>query len=147
MKQLYLRTFPTANVDVALLILSIGISFLMICLHGYPKVLKFMSDDPIVFADILGMGATVSLLLAIFGEVICSIFVAIGFSTRLTVIPPLITMLVVIFLVQAGEPMKKIELPIFYSLGYIVLMLTGAGKYSIDYLIAGKRNPYSSRSL
>lgn len=146
MKMIYLRTLTTANVDVALLILRVGISILMIMQHGYPKVMKLMSDEPIVFADIMGMGAAASLVLAVFGEVICSILVAIGFSTRLTVIPPLITMLVVVFLVHAGEPLKKIELPLLYILGYVVLLLTGGGKYSIDYWIGGRRkNLYNAR--
>jgi putative oxidoreductase len=146
MRRIYLKTLSTANVDGALLILRIGISFMMIINHGYPKLLKLLSDEPVVFADILGMGATVSLVLAIFGEVVCSIFVAIGFSTRLSVIPPLVTMLVVVFLVHAGEPFKKIELPVFYILGYVVLLLTGGGKYAIDYWIGGKRkNLYGAR--
>ncbi|HRP55012.1 DoxX family protein [Agriterribacter sp.] len=126
------------SVDVALLIMRIGIALLMFT-HGIPKIGK-LSEDPVQFMDFLGLGATASLWLAIFGEIICSVLVMLGAGTRLAVIPPLVIMLVAVFHVHIADPFVKQEMGLHYILTYVVLFIMGSGRYSIDHLLfAGKR--------
>lgn len=106
--------------------------------HGLPKLSKLMEGGDIKFGDPIGLGATVSLVLAVFSEVVCSILVAVGFYTRLATIPLIITMIVAAFVIHSEDPFGKQELPILYMLVYITLLVFGGGKYSIDTMVRRK---------
>lgn len=133
MKKLLGTGYNDKNTDIALLIARVGIALLMLT-HGIPKIAK-LSETPVQFMDFLGLGATASLYLAIFGEVICSLFVMFGLGTRLAVIPPVITMLVAVFHVHISDPFVKQELGLHYLLTYAVLFIMGSGRYSIDHAL------------
>ena len=138
MMKLFSTHYSAKSVNVSLLIMRIGIALLMFT-HGIPKIGK-LSEDPVQFMDLLGLGATFSLCLAIFGEVICSLFVMLGLGTRLAVIPSIIIMLVAVFHVHIADPFVKQEMGLHYILTYVVLFIMGSGRYSIDHLLfAGKR--------
>ncbi|WMJ74720.1 DoxX family protein [Cytophagaceae bacterium ABcell3] len=111
--------------------------------HGAPKFIKVLEGD-FTFADPLGVGPAVSLILTVFAEFFCSIFILLGLGTRLAVIPLIITMLVAAFVVHAADPFAKQELPLLYVLIYATLLITGSGKLSIDYFIEKKssKNKY-----
>lgn len=119
------------NTDIALLLLRLGVGGLMLT-HGIPKLMKFFGNDPITFGDPVGLGAEASLTLVIFAEVVCSILVIIGLGTRLAAIPLMATMAVAFFIVHAADPFQQKELALFYLIVFLVLFLTGSGKYSLD---------------
>jgi putative oxidoreductase len=119
-----------------LLIRLIAGAFMMT--HGYGKLLTLMAEGPVQFADPIGMGMTASLVLAVFAEFFCSLFLILGFSTRLSTIPLLVTMLVAAFVVHANDGFGRQELPLLYASIYAMIALAGAGKFSIDYWISGK---------
>ena len=122
------------NIDLALVVLRIAAGGFMLS-HGVGKFEKLFSGEPIMFPDPLGVGATVSLALVVFSDVFCSIFLIIGIGTRLAAIPLIITMLVAAFIAHAGDGFGKQELPLLYTVIYIVLAISGSGKYSVDNLI------------
>ena len=101
--------------------------------HGFPKLLKLFGGEEIVFADPIGLGQGTTLVLAVFAEFICAILVIIGLGTRLAVIPLIITMFTAGFVIHAADPFQRKELAIIYLSIYIVLLITGAGKHSLDY--------------
>ncbi|HIB38572.1 DoxX family protein [Mesonia sp.] len=123
--------------DLGLLIFRVGVSAFMLA-HGYGKLLQFFSGDEIQFADPIGIGATGSLALAVFSEFICSVLIILGLGTRLAAIPLLITMIVAVFIVHGQDPLMSRELPFLYLFSYILLMLTGSGKYSLDHYFLKK---------
>ena len=135
----------TASMDLALLIARFGIGFLML-MHGIPKMEKLFSGDPVMFPSIFGLGAEISLMLAVFTEVLCSIFIIVGFLTRFAAIPLIITMLVAIFMVHGADPFAKQELAVIYLLVYVFLFIGGSGKYSTDQLLSG-RNKYEAYKI
>lgn len=122
----------TARLDISLLLLRLTFGSLMLIQHGWGKMMKFFADDPIKFADPIGVGVVPSLGLAVFAEVICAALLIIGLYTRLAAVPLIITMLVAVFIVHAGDPLGKLELGIVYLVPYIILAMLGAGKYSLD---------------
>lgn len=126
---------PTVN--LALLILRIGVGLLMLT-HGLDKFDTLMGGEPIKFPDPIGVGTTASLALAIFAELLCSVFLIVGFATRLAAIPLLITMMVAALVIHAEDPFGKIELALLYATIYVVLLFTGAGAVSIDRIIYKK---------
>jgi putative oxidoreductase len=126
---------PRINLVFLLLRLSTGVFMLT---HGIGKVSRLFGDDPIKFADPLGVGATASLALVVFAEVVCSVFLIFGFLTRLVSVPLFFTMFMVVFIVKANKEFSEIELPLFYMIVYVCIAIAGAGKYSVDNLIYKK---------
>ena len=141
MKQLTKNSFNSGNypkhVDAALLILRIVIGVFMLT-HGWGKMQSLFSGEPIQFPDPIGLGATFSLALTVFAEVLCSILIIIGLGTRLAAIPLLITMLVAAFIIHANDGFGKQEFALLYAVIYLTIAMIGAGKYSLDYLISKK---------
>jgi len=116
--------------NLGLAILRIGISAMLLT-HGIPKV-ELLFSNPQAFPDPIGISSTVTLVLTVFAEVICSIFIIIGFKTRLATIPPIILMLVAILVVHINDPIANKELAILYLVGFATIALTGGGKYGIN---------------
>lgn len=139
MKQLFYSENYPSKINIALFILRISAGAFMLT-HGWGKLLKLIGDDPIQFADPLGVGVTASLLLTVFAEVFCSILLILGLTTRLAAIPSLITMLVAAFVVHANDGFGKMEMALLYGVMYLVIAIAGAGKYSLDHLIYNKLN-------
>lgn len=134
MKKLLRVNNATPTIDMALLIARIGIAALML-IHGIPKMVILFSEAPVQFPAVLGIPAELSLTLTVFAEVVCSVFILAGCATRLATMPLIITMLVAVFVIHIGDPFAKQEPALYYLLVYIVLLLAGSGKYSIDYLL------------
>ncbi len=123
------------SLDLAALILRVIGGGLMMMLHGYPKLMKLSGNGPIKFADPIGIGEFNSLLLAIFSEFVCSALLILGLFTRLALIPLIITMLVILFIVHAGDPIGDIEMAILYAAIFVAFLFSGPGKWSVDALI------------
>ncbi|MEP6794905.1 MAG: DoxX family protein [Saprospiraceae bacterium] len=137
MKKVFSIHNTSAATDIALIIARFGIAALMLT-HGIPKLIMLFSGAPVQFPPIMGMSAELSLGLAAFAEVVCSILIFAGFATRFAVIPPMITMLVAILFIHAADPIGIKESALHYLLVYVVLLFAGSGKYSVDYLLNRK---------
>lgn len=127
--------------DYGLLVLRIGLALLMLP-RGFGKAGLFFSGNEIQFPDPLGVGATLSLGLAVGTEVVCSLLILVGFKVRFSVIPLIATMLIAILVIHINHPWEKSELGALYLLGYTVLAIAGSGKYSLDRLILKKTRHY-----
>lgn len=103
--------------------------------HGYGKMVKLFNGI-VEFADPIGLGVELSLILTVFSEVLCALFILLGIIPRLAAIPLIITMLVIVFVVHASDGFGKQELPLFYLISYLVILLVGAGKYSVQSLLS-----------
>ncbi|PWH81269.1 DoxX family protein [Brumimicrobium oceani] len=139
MKQIVRQMFNTGNhaqnINIGLLVMRVVIGAFMLT-HGWGKMLNLFSGEPIQFPDPMGIGATASLAMAVFSEVLCSILLIVGLGTRLAAIPLLLTMLVAGFIFHINDGFAKQELALLYGMVYLVITVMGAGKYSIDQLIS-----------
>lgn len=127
----------SGTINMALLIARLGIAALMLT-HGIPKLGMLLSGEPVQFLPFMGLSAKFSLGLAVFAEVVCSVFLLVGFATRFATVPLIITMLVAVLMVHAADPFAMKEPGFQYLLVYVVLLLMGGGKYSVDYLLQPK---------
>ena len=100
--------------------------------HGLPKFDRLFGEGPVKFADPFGLGPEISLALVIFAEVACSIFVMIGFKTRLATIPLMTTMLVAAFYAHADDPFGDKELPLLFFTVFLSILISGPGRYSVN---------------
>ena len=99
--------------------------------HGIQKWSNF-SEMSAVFPDPLGVGGSISLSLAIFGELFCSMAFIVGFLYRLAMIPMTFTMLVAFFVIHANDPFSVKELAFVYLVVFVLMYIAGPGKFSID---------------
>lgn len=128
------QKIPT--LDLTLLVLRIGIGLLML-VHGMPK-LQMLFSGTIEFPTVMGMSPSISLALAVFSEVICSVLLILGLWTRLAAFPLIITMAIAVFIIHANDPFAKQELGLLYLMVYIALFLLGSGKFAVDAILNRK---------
>lgn len=133
MKKLLSTKYSAGAFSTAMLLLRLGVGLLMLN-HGYEKLIKF-AEMKNSFMNFMGLGSTTSLILVIFAEFFCSILIIIGLFTRLATIPLIITMSVVLFMVTHGNFFDKGETPSLFLLAYIVLLIVGPGRASVDGMI------------
>lgn len=125
------------NTKVSALLLAARVIFgLLLASHGWQKLAGFSAMAP-QFPDPLGMGSELSLGMAVFGELVCSVAFIFGFLTRLAVIPMIFTMIVAFVMVHGGSVAEG-ELAFLYLVVFVLLFLAGPGRYSADGFIAKK---------
>ncbi|MEO7924964.1 MAG: DoxX family protein [Chitinophagaceae bacterium] len=126
------------NTDLGILLLRLILGGLFTW-HGYDalnhyKLYLSMSTSTI------GLGAPLEFNLVVFSHFLCGLFVAVGFLTRLSVIPLFITMTVAFFIAHKGQPFMTKELPFVYMLSCIPVFVLGSGRFSVDRLLFRKNN-------
>ena len=76
-----------------------------------------------------------SLSLVIFAELFCSVAFVSGFMFRLTPLPMIFSMGVALFGIHAADPFAMKELAFVYFAMFVLLYITGPGRYSLDHFI------------
>ena len=125
MKFLHLNFLPRSS-DAALLTLRLWHGTSLLMLHGWGK---------------LGLGKTTSLLLAIFGEVICSVLLILGLYTRAAALGSALTMATAFWFAHGGK-LKGAgngELAFIFLGVFAALFIAGAGRFSLDAKLGAKR--------
>ena len=117
-------------ISVILLILRVVFG-VMLMNHGIDKWANYQELSA-VFPDPLGIGSPLSLGLAIFGELACSMAFIIGFLYRLAMIPMIFTMCVAFFIVHADDPFAVKELAFVYLVVFVLMYIVGPGKFAVD---------------
>ena len=130
--------YKALDADLGALLLRLILGGLM-AYHGYNKFVGYDQILP-MFSDVIGIGAKLSFNLVIFAELVCGILVAVGFLTRLAIVPIFITMGVAFFVAHAQDPFQGKILPFTFLLLSIVVFVLGSGRYSIDALLFGSKN-------
>jgi putative oxidoreductase len=135
-KKLFSTRIQTGTVHFSLLLLRLASGGFMLT-HGVPKLQRILSGE-MKFGDPLGLGPEISLIMVVFAEFVCAILIMLGLGTRLASIPLIVTMAVAAFIAHGDDPFQRKELALFYLVVYVVLLLAGSGKYSVDRLISKK---------
>ena len=83
------------------------------------------------FADPFHIGTMPTLMLVLFAEVFCTVFIVLGLFTRIMSIPVVINFAVIVFLVNKSYS-GPAEGGVLYLAAFFSILLMGPGKYSID---------------
>lgn len=117
---------------ISVILLIVRVVFgVMLMNHGIDKWANYQELSA-VFPDPLGIGSPLSLGLAIFGELACSMAFIIGFLYRLAMIPMIFTMCVAFFIVHADDPFAVKELAFVYLMVFVLMYIVGPGKFAVD---------------
>ena len=130
MKKLLSTHYNAFSFNAAMLLLRLAMGMLMMS-HGYDKLVHF-SEKKALFYDFLSLGSTTSLMLCIFAEFFCALFVVIGLFTRLVAVPLVIVMSIAIFSVHKMDFFDTGEKASLYLTGFLVFLLCGPGRASVD---------------
>lgn len=132
-KLLFNEQISSSTRSTLLLFARIIFGFLFLT-HGIAKIF-FYSQTPDSFPDPLGFGNALSLWLVLFAEVVCSIGFMLGALFRLCLVPMIFTMCIAFFVIHAGDPLTAKEPSLMYLTLFVLLFITGPGKYSIDGIV------------
>ncbi len=149
MNKLKLLSSKEINRDLGLLLIRIIIGLLM-AFYGYEKLIHFnemaASDFWSKNVNFLGMSGSIPLALTVFAELFCSLFLIAGFLTRINLFFLLFCMayiFLVIFpfsILDKGDNGYQFNDAFVYFMIYLGLFFTGAGKYSLDHKLFGKKD-------
>lgn len=130
---------------VSFLLLLIRLFFgILFFMHGLDKMTDFSALSQ-TYPSVFGFGSYTTLMLAIFCEFACSMFLIVGLLTRIILLPMILSMAVAFFDIHDGM-MPDGELALIYLVVFIGLFLTGPGRYSVDYRIDMRVRKKSGRS-
>ena len=143
MKRFYFFTSSKTHPDLSLLLARLFTGYLMLTLHGWGKITagtdrwrglgSGLSD--LISLDFLSVPLG---FMASFAESIGAMLIIIGLSTRPAAFLLAFTMFVAVCKKLPGG-IKGAELPALFLCLSLVIMLSGAGKYSLDYLLKRKK--------
>jgi putative oxidoreductase len=103
------------------------------------------SELSVSYPDVLGFGSYMTLMVTIFCEFCCSLFLIVGLLVRIMVIPMIVAMAVAFFDVHDAI-LSQGELSLIYLVVFVILYFLGPGRYSFDYLIDMKFQKDKSES-
>ena len=119
---------------VSFLLLLIRLFFgILFFMHGLDKLTNF-NELSLTYPSVLGFGSYTTLMVAIFCEFACSMFLLVGLMTRILLIPMILSMAFAFFDIHDGM-MPEGELSLIYLVIFLGLFIAGPGRYSVDYLI------------
>ncbi|WP_106915933.1 DoxX family protein [Chryseobacterium aurantiacum] len=124
--------------DIILLAVRVFVGFAMLS-HGYPKLQMLLAGGKIEFFDFMGLGPQISLILTVVAEFVCSILLILGLFTRISLGFLIFTMVIAGFVVHGADPFEKREMSLIYLSVYLLLMIIGAGKVSVDHMIERRK--------
>src|SRR5689334_6301320 len=87
--------------DIGLLLLRVAAGGLMLY-HGAPKLFNF-PERFTTFSDPIGLGPGPSLILVVFAEFFCAVFLIVGAFSRMVLVPLIINLTVIVFIVHGGD--------------------------------------------
>ncbi len=129
---LFPQQFRGKGVSVLILVLRVFFGVLFF-IHGLDKLMNFntLVDN---YPNVLGFGSHMTLVVTIFTEFCCSLFLMVGLLQRVMTIPMFLSMAVAFFVVH-GATLPEGELALIYFIVFLGLFIVGPGMYSLDYLI------------
>jgi putative oxidoreductase len=134
MKKFFSTNYSNFSFNLSMFLLRIGVSCMLFINHGLPKLNRF-SELKTSFSDPLHIGSATSLVLIMFGEIICTVLLVLGLLTRFAAFVLVIAFIVIVFIVQKNRPLKDHELAALFLAAFLTILFCGPGKWSLDKLI------------
>jgi putative oxidoreductase len=130
MKKLLSIHYSAFAFNTSMLLLRVVFGILMMS-HGYDKLVHF-NERKSDFYNLFGIGSTSSLVLSIFAEFFCALFLIIGLFTRVVALPLVINMSVALFSIHNMDFFNTGEKATLFLAGFLTILFCGPGRVSVD---------------
>ena len=129
------KIFPCAvHFNLSMLVFRVLVSAELMAAHGLKKIGIGVANaehvpNPLHLPDALNLAFATS------ANLFFPVFVMLGFFTRLAVLPILAVTLTGYFILHWNDSLLEKDAPFMYSAVFLLILVLGPGKYSIDYFI------------
>ncbi|MFS2158444.1 DoxX family protein [Pseudomonas sp. Pseusp122] len=122
--------------DLGLLFLRLSGSLFLLKVHGLPKLLDY-SNQLLSIEDPFHLGASLTLILAIFAEVVCPLFIAVGLLVRLSCLPILFLLGVALWVVHPEWSLEQGQFGWLLLIVFTTLLIAGPGRFALNARLPG----------
>ncbi|KJZ39472.1 MULTISPECIES: DoxX family protein [Pseudomonas] len=122
--------------DWGLLFLRISSSLFLLWVHGLPKLLNYSAQLQII-EDPFHLGAPITLMLAIFAEVLCPLLIIAGVLVRLACLPILTVLLVALLVVHPQWSVEEGQFGWLLLILFTSIFIAGPGRLALNVRFAG----------
>ncbi|WP_339538867.1 DoxX family protein [Pseudomonas sp. RA_15y_Pfl2_54] len=122
--------------DVGLLFLRISGGLFLLWVHGLPKLLDFTAQLQLI-EDPFHLGAHLTLILAIFAEVLCPLLIVAGVLARLACLPILFVLLVALLVVHPQWSVAQGQFGWLLLIVFATVFIAGPGRLALNVRLPG----------
>lgn len=122
--------------DIGLLFLRVSGGLFLLWVHGLPKLLDFTAQLQLI-EDPFHLGSHLTLILAIFAEVLCPLLIVAGVLARLACLPILFVLLVVLLVVHPQWSVAEGQFGWLLLILFATVLIAGPGRLVIPVRLPG----------
>lgn len=117
--------------DFGLFFLRVSASLFLLGVHGLPKLLDYSAQLQVI-EDPFHLGANVTLMLAIFAEVLCPLLIIAGVLVRLACLPILSVLLIALQVVHPQWSLEQGQFGWLLLLLFTSIFIAGPGRLALN---------------
>ncbi|MHC8321068.1 DoxX family protein [Pseudomonas sp. GB2N2] len=122
--------------DIGLFFLRVSGGLFLLWVHGLPKLLNYGAQLQVI-EDPFHLGANVTLMLAIFAEVLCPLLIILGVFVRLACLPILSVLLIALLVVHPQWSVDEGQFGWLLLILFTSLLIAGPGRLALNVRFAG----------
>ncbi|MNB59061.1 hypothetical protein D3C87_613540 [compost metagenome] len=122
--------------DLGLLFLRVSGGLFLLWVHGLPKLLDFTAQLQLI-EDPFHLGSHLTLILAIFAEVLCPLLIVAGLLARLACVPILFVLLVALLVVHPQWSVAEGQFGWLLLILFTTVLIAGPGRLVIPVRLPG----------
>ncbi len=122
--------------DAGLLFLRVSGGLFLLWVHGLPKLLNFSAQLQQI-EDPFHLGAHLTLILAIFAEVVCPLLIVAGVLARLACLPILFVLLVALLVVHPQWSVAEGQFGWLLLILFTTVLIAGPGRLALNARLPG----------
>ena len=122
--------------DIGLLFLRVSGGLFLLWVHGLPKLLDFTAQLQLI-EDPFHLGSHLTLILAIFAEVLCPLLIVAGLLARLACVPILFVLLVALLVVHPQWSVAEGQFGWLLLIVFTTVLIAGPGRLAISVRLPG----------
>ena len=122
--------------DFGLLFLRVSAALFLLWVHGLPKLLDFNAQLQLI-EDPFHLGAHLTLILAIFAEVLCPLLIIVGLLVRLACLPIFSVLLVALVVVHPQWSLEEGQFGWLLLILFTSIFIAGPGRLALNVRFTG----------
>ena len=122
--------------DIGLLFLRVSGGLFLLWVHGLPKLLDFTAQLQLI-EDPFHLGSHLTLILAIFAEVLCPLLIVAGVLARLACLPILFVLLVALLVVHPQWSVAEGQFGWLLLILFATVFIAGPGRLALNVRLPG----------